>query len=319
MSAYYENKKDFTNPFRKIYDSEEYKNVNINKDNLRPFPFIVDIELTNNCNLNCLFCSRHIMKRKKGFMSFDTFKKFVDEMAENNSALRMIRWGEPLLHPELLEFVEYAKNKGVLVHITTNGLLLNEEKAKKLIELGLNSIIFSFQGATKKGYEEMRNNKKYDLLCENIKRFMAVRDKTKAKTWAHISSTMTNETDEEIASFKDEWLKVVDSVGIGKTNFARVEEKDIKKINNVVQKESIKRFYRPCTEVRQKISVNWNGDITACCADYDNELVVGNISKNSLKEAWNGKKIECIRYLLDGMNMGMFSLCKNCYHTYEEF
>lgn len=121
---------DRQNPFRQIYDNKYFKNILKYKDKLPEFPFIVDVELTNHCNLRCIFCGQQAMTREKGYMSEEIFKKIVDECAEYSTPIRMIRWGEPFLHPKIFEFCEYAKSKGLWVHITTNGLLLDDKKLK---------------------------------------------------------------------------------------------------------------------------------------------------------------------------------------------
>ena len=123
------------NPFRKIYDSEEFKSILQRKENIPKFPFLVDVELTNHCNLKCIFCGQQAMTRPKGFMS-ENFKKIVNECSQYNTPIRFIRWGEPFLHPNIIEFSKYVKSKGLLLHITTNGLAMKESDIKALIETG---------------------------------------------------------------------------------------------------------------------------------------------------------------------------------------
>ncbi|MGE5328825.1 MAG: radical SAM/SPASM domain-containing protein [Deltaproteobacteria bacterium] len=307
------------NPFNDIYRSYEYENAR--KLPLRAFPFIVDVEPTNHCNLRCKMCPRNMMQRETGFMDFNIFKKVVDECKEYSAAIRLIRYGEHLMHKQLFEFIRTAKEKEIFVHLTTNGLLLDKDKAEELVDLNLDSMIFSFQGATKQGYEDMRYNDKYDLLISNIKQIIDIRNrKNKEKPWVHISSTMTNETKEEIESFKAFWGGITDSVGVGKTTFSQFNKQEYQDtIREYLPKETIERRYSPCSEVYQKLSVNWNGDVTACCGDYDNFLLLGNVKSSSLKEIWNSKKLNEIRNLLDQMRMAELPLCKDCYHTYKEF
>lgn len=86
---------------------------------------LAQIELTNACNLNCRGCLRSEMKRKVGYMDRDTFiyclaiahSRLVPELWLHN-------WGEPLLHPNLLEYVNMAKHDLFKVGFVTNGTLL---------------------------------------------------------------------------------------------------------------------------------------------------------------------------------------------------
>ena len=308
-----------SNPFKKIYDSKEFKTVLAH--DLAPFPYIVDIELTNHCNFNCLFCGQQTMTRPKGFMSFKTFKKVVDECAEHNTPIRLIRWGEPLLHPDIIKFCKYIKNKGLPLHITTNGSLLTEEIGKAFIDMELDSIIFSFQGADKKGYEQMRG-KHYDLLVKNIKRFLKI--KGNKKPYTHITSTMTDETPEQVERFKEKWGKVVDEVTTGKTNLSRINPSQMKSLENVKKlsclKDTVEKKYRPCTEVLQKSSVDWDGKVSACCSDWDNFMTVGDINKTTLCDIWNNSEdLKIYRKLLREMKHKSLTMCSVCFHTYHQF
>jgi len=313
------------NPFRKIYDNEKFNNVLQHRENPVEFPFLVDVELTNNCNLKCLFCGQQTMQREKGFMNEETFKKIINECSEYNTSIRLIRWGEPFLHEKIIDFCKYIKEKNLLVHITTNGLIINEEQMKDLVNLKLDSIIFSFQGATKEEYEIMRNNKLYDKLKENIFKLIKIRGNS-PKPYIHISSTVTNETSEQIENFKKYWGGIVDSVDVGKTNFSRLSANQIKsfelinKLESLKKQESVKKVYRPCTEVYGKLSVDWDGKVSCCCGDFDNFLTVGNINKTSLLEIWkNSEELKLFRRLLDMNKHKSLTLCSRCFLAYDDF
>lgn len=116
------------------------------------FPLHLDIETTNNCNLRCPMCGRNWMEEKIGYLDWELFKKIIDEGIKYHlPSIKLNYRREPLLHPDLSKMVKYAKEKGILeVQSNTNGLLLNDQKAEELIEAGLDRIIFSFDGATKK-------------------------------------------------------------------------------------------------------------------------------------------------------------------------
>ena len=163
------------NLFRNIYDNEEFKTVLQHKGNLPNFSYLVDVELTNHCNLKCIFCGRQAMTRDKGFMSEEILKKVVVECSKFNTPIRFIRWGEPFLHPKIIDFCKYIKSKGLIVHITNNGLSIKESDMKSLVELEADSIIFSFQGTTKEQYELMRKNHRYDELKTNVLKLVDIR------------------------------------------------------------------------------------------------------------------------------------------------
>ena len=171
----------------------------------------------------------------------------------------------------------------------------------------------------------MRNNNRYDELKGNVLKMVEIRG-GKEKPFFHISSTMTDETKQEIEDFTIYWGNVVDSVGIGKTNLSRLSAHQIKsfettgKLEVLKNQETIKKYYRPCTEVYQKLSVDWDGKVSCCCGDFDNFLTVGNLVQSSLYGIWNGsRELKIFRELLDKNMHKSLTICSTCYHTYEEF
>lgn len=291
------------NPFNKIYRSKEYTNCEP-----RDFPYIVDVELTNHCNLMCRMCSRQIMTRDKGFMEMETLEKVVDECARYDAPIRFIRWGEPVTHSNFLGACHMVKRKGLPLHITTNGLLLDEYIIGNLIGLyKVDSIIISMQGVTPRGYRKMRGGN-YSKLIKNIEMLVDKRGERK-KPFIHVSTTVTDEKEKDIVKFITKWRYKVDSVGVGKTNLSRINGKkpDWGK-------------YVPCGEIYRKLSVDWDGKVTACCGDYDALLQVGDINETSLFNIWNyNTKLDGIRAMLGDMQHKCFTLCRDCYHAYEEF
>lgn len=320
--SYYNPNSKRKNIFRAIYDDSHFKNVLNEKDPLPGFPFLVDIEITNHCNLKCVFCGRHLMTRKKGYISEGLFKKVVDECDRHATPVRFIRWGESFLHPQIMSFIAYVKiEKSIPLHITTNGLCLDEVKLRQLVDLKLDSIVFSFQGATPKEYGIMRNNNRYEELKANILKLVQIRG-NKKQPYIQISTTVMDEPDNEISNFVNYWGSIVDFIRVGKTNLAYVHllqdgrTEVVRKLKKLAKRETIKEVYIPCKEVYQKLSVNYDGSVSACCTDFDNTMVVGDLKSYSLEEIWNGSpSLKAFRILLDNMQHSSLTLCRLCYPT----
>jgi radical SAM protein with 4Fe4S-binding SPASM domain len=106
----------------------------------------VEIEINHACNRSCSYCPNSIQERKtKGTMSKELYLLILDQLKRVNFSGRISYdfYNEPMLHPELAEFVlmtkiALPKSK---VHLYTNGTLLTEEKFKLLIESGVDKII----------------------------------------------------------------------------------------------------------------------------------------------------------------------------------
>lgn len=309
------------NPFQAIYNICNRGNSQEKMLSLPPFPRYLDIELTNRCNFRCLMCPTGIgsIKRGRGFMSDEIFRKIFDEITPHKTPVRFVRWGEPLLHRKLLLFIAELKRIGCLVHINTNGSLLDEKLIERLLNLGLGSIKFSFQGTDQISYREMRNTDFFDGLVEKVK-LMYHRRGDQNLPFIHVSTTITYETPEQVRSFREKIKDFVDLVTVGRTVLEHIEAEQSRldmaeklRLRDLKNKESVVKKHVECPEVFDKLSVDWDGMVTACCWDYDHKMVVGDVRNSSLEEIWRSERMNRFRSLLADMRHDEIQLCSTCY------
>ncbi|MBL7196736.1 MAG: radical SAM protein [Candidatus Omnitrophica bacterium] len=286
------------NPFRKIWDSDRFRNPT--KYSLVGFPLLVDVEPTNHCNLRCTFCATQIMKRQKGFMDFNLYKQIVDEIAKNNAALKFSRWGEPFLHPKIYEMFAYAKEKDLMLHITTNGILFDPYKLKNV-----DSINFSFHGTKKEEHELITGSDFYDLIVDKIETLLRLKNRPAVG----ITTTVLDETKEEIADFINKWITKVEQVSYGYTYYGHL---DGERVLQFKKRQIWKGRQRPCNNVLVDLGVDWDGYVVACCADYDRLMVLGSLENSTLKELWTCEKMQAYRKLILSGQMDKIALCRTC-------
>jgi len=308
-------------PLRKLYSVIDNGDINYKIANIPEVPEIIELEVTNYCNFKCLMCKTglEIAKRPRGFMKIDTFTKLIDEIKDYETAIKFVGLGEPLLHPEFPEFVKAAEGRGILCHLTTNGSLLNENMMNKLLESGLDSIKFSFQGVDSESYEEMRQKDEFDNLMSTIKRFYDLRG-DREKPFITIGTSVTDESAERIEAFKKMCVNFADRVEVGRTTLEHIDIDRLKtdeakaRISLIKEKQSLRKVrYKCCNQVFDVITVRWNGDISACCADADGLMTLGNIAEHSIKEIWNCDRENEYRKILAARRYEDLPLCKNCY------
>lgn len=142
------------------------------KQNYFKFPIKrVHIELTNICNFDCRFCPKFKMTRKNGYMKPELAKKIIDELSEEDITEKITFhiMGEPFLHPEFFDIVEYASKKDIKVGITTNGSYLTEENSKRLIAMGVDQLNISLQTPSPESYKMRKSSDlDYNRYCSNI-------------------------------------------------------------------------------------------------------------------------------------------------------
>lgn len=310
-----------SNPFKSIYQACNEGNSRDKLLNLPDFPRYIDVELTNTCNFKCLMCptGNFSQERKKGLMQDEVYFEIMNNIRLRKTPLRFIRWGEPTLHPRFINYISMAKKEGITCHINTNGSLLNREKITELIDTELDSIKFSFQGVDAKSYSEMRNIDFYPDLIEVIELFHSIRG-DRAKPYIHVSTTVTYEDAKTIQRFIAEVEKITDLVTVGRTVLERINiektklsQKDVDVIKWLKKQESVVKKRPECPEVFDKLSINWDGSVSACCSDYDNKMIIGDIKSQSLEEIWNSKKMHHYREMLSKMQYDKLELCKTCY------
>jgi MoaA/NifB/PqqE/SkfB family radical SAM enzyme len=312
-----------TNPFSPIY---QRLNTGAAKTTSPDMPIIIDIEITNACNFNCLFCytGTKAHKRPIGFMPRELYKKIIDEIVFYTTPppLRFSRWGEPTLHKNFMEYLRIAKMSGLMCHLNTNGSLLDENTITELLELKLDSIKFSFQGTDEKTYGEMRYMQSFGKLADTVKRFSELRGGL-AYPYMHAATTVTYETEEMIQSFKDLLTPYCDLVTVGHTKLSHISSEQTKVpaeakklLDNLKSAESIEKTYKICNEAYDKLSINWDGTVSACCGDYDNLMIVGDLNKTSLRDIYkNSEELRNYRAMLAAYRHAELPLCRNCYDT----
>ena len=146
-------------------------------------PFVVQIFPVYACNFKCNYCIFSVDKAKRGFISdkiimdFDLYKKCIDEIAIFPNKVKVLRFvgiGEPLLHKNIADMVEYAVSKDVAntVEILTNASLLTPKMSDSLISAGLSRLVVSVQGTTKEKYKDVCGaNIDFENFIENLRYF----------------------------------------------------------------------------------------------------------------------------------------------------
>lgn len=114
----------------------------------------VHMELTNRCNFDCAFCPNSLMMRPKGSMDLSLAQKIIDELAREQLAQKLTFhvMGEPLLHPQVFEILEYGQRQGVKLGLTTNGSLFRPEVVERLLALELQQVNISLQTPDKASF-----------------------------------------------------------------------------------------------------------------------------------------------------------------------
>jgi len=137
----------------------------------------VYIEITNQCNLNCSTCMRNVWDELMGHMDMVTFEKILADFKglDPLPGVFIGGYGEPLAHPQFLEMVAAVRQLGAQLEFITNGILLSEEVVKTLVELNVQRVWVSIDGATPSSYADVRLGNELPLVTENLYRMQRIK------------------------------------------------------------------------------------------------------------------------------------------------
>ncbi|HKZ85960.1 MAG TPA: radical SAM protein [Anaerolineae bacterium] len=137
----------------------------------------VYVEPTSLCNIACRTCIRNVWDEPMGMMSAATFERIVEDLSALTPASTVFfgGLGEPLFHPRIVEMVTRVKAIGAPAELITNGTLLDEERARQLIESGLDVLWVSIDGATPESYGDVRLGAALPEVLDNLARFRQLR------------------------------------------------------------------------------------------------------------------------------------------------
>ena len=231
------------------------------------------------------------MKAPLGFMADTLFKKLVDQIAEfpQTSVAPFFR-GEPLIHPQCIELLGYARSKiPARIMVFTNGLALDQSKADALLALNLNHVSFSLDSTDPAAYKEMRIGGDFRKVLDNVAYFIS-RKKALGLVLPEVQVSMvkTKYNENLVEEFKRSWKGKVDRIRIYEEHTVDGtfgKSKTFKADNN----------RKPCLKPFNEMVVYWNGQTALCNHDWDRQESLGNAAAERLVDIWNGDKYKKVR------------------------
>jgi len=244
----------------------------------------VYVEITNICNLDCSFCPK--TKREKGMMSLSSFKQVIEEVSLYTDTVYLHVMGETLLHPDLIEMIEYTNAKGMDVAITTNGILL-PQFAKRVAGLGIKRINISMHS-----YIDKNNLVAEEQIMATI---MAAEEILKRidttifyRIWDLQNCGTKQLVDKLLSHYKVEpqYDLVTKPNGLPIKHRIRLQQETqfVWPING--DNKNSKGF---CQGLRNQIAILINGDVVPCCLDNDGTIKLGNIFEDDLNSILTSK------------------------------
>lgn len=288
-------------------------------------PITLSIEPVNFCNLSCPECpvGKGSLTRKAGQMQLGLFSNIIKKIASHTSYLTLYFQGEPLLHPDFIEFLKIAKQNKIYTASSTNAQMLNDEMAKKIVESGLHKLIISVDGTTQEVYEKYRVGGSLIIAKEGIKALIAWKKKIKSNTpYVELQFLVLKHNEHQLPEIK----KLAKEFGVNKLSLKTAQIIDFEKGSDLIptQKKYAryqktidgtfrrkKQIHNCCWRAFSGAVITVDGDVLPCSYDKNGEFVFGNINEQTLAEIWHNEKARKFRQQIL-TDRKLFGICRNC-------
>ncbi len=272
---------------------------------------VIGWEITGQCNLKCAHCFTAAATRPHDELSTTECRRVIDSL--HTLGVEMIGWtgGEPLLRADLEELSAYAWEKGMRSTITSNGVLMSEERAANLIAAGNRTIQISLDGSTAARNHLMRGttDAEYDAVVK------AIRVCKKAGARVVMASLVGRENLDDVAALLDfakregvDTIRFCGFTPVGRGKHQKVQDrllisdrmKELLEFIRQAQEEVslLTEFdvgfgpvppvfdFHKCVAGVKTCYIKGNGDVYPCTALCVPQFLIGNVRERSLEELW---------------------------------
>ena len=314
---------------------------------LAPYPFNVEIEITNRCNKRCILCEHTYWNEPNRDLSFEEFKTIVDQFPK-------LKWvnltgeGDAFLNRDYLKMIEYLKTtKNIPVFLVDSFDLIREDIAEKLIKMGVDGIYISMDGATKETYEMIKIGCNFDKTLVNIKNLIRLKKEFRSPIpeicFRYIITTLNVH---EMPQFVELVRSLGDNKSLGDGTeieyagllvFNEVRHLFVPEIPEDILKATIEKSKKLGLHVKfshaekgklpplERCSawvepyIMMGGYVMPCCAvlqnndrDFLRKYSLGNIFEKPFSEIWYSEAYRKFRKIIPQAKAPVPVLCKSC-------
>jgi radical SAM protein with 4Fe4S-binding SPASM domain len=282
-------------------------------------PPAAGIELTNYCNLSCPECNSGsgIMTRNRGYMEISLFERIISELGPFLYNINLYFQGESMMHPRFFEILSECRH----VHSTlsTNGHFLTPENSERIVSSGLGKLIISLDGMDVKTYSLYRVNGNFETVIKGIRNVSEARKRIDSRLKLVIQFLVNRHNESQIgtartfaaemdASLELKSMQIITGdfgswlPSSGKFSRYR-EERNGYVLRNALANRCARLWFNPV--------ITWDGKVLPCCFDKDAEHIMGDLSRNTFREIWNGHGFRAFRNQVR-TGRKKIGICRNC-------
>jgi MoaA/NifB/PqqE/SkfB family radical SAM enzyme len=272
------------------------------KPALKSKPYVLDIEMTNTCNYRCLFCSTGKgLGKNFGKMKPENIENLVKELGEYLYLASLHFRGEPLLNEDLPGIIELFHKNNIHTVMNSNISLMDEKKARMIIESNLDYLVAAIDGSTKETYEKYRVGGNFEKVLENLKRLIQLKKELKSsRPYIEWQFIVFNHNIHQINEVKI----LAREMGVDNVSIISGYIEDDSFAVDTGKYKSYKSRILPlnkrtdCKSLWAVLTFGWDGEVAACCWDESISSHFGNVFKTGFNDIWNNEKFQNSRRLI---------------------
>jgi radical SAM protein with 4Fe4S-binding SPASM domain len=291
-------------------------------------PFLLYVDPSSACNFRCQFCpTGHIdlikaSGYKRRVMGLQLFEKLLSDLEAFPQALRVMRMnkiGEPLLNKNLPTMIRLAKESGRVGHIdfATNASVFSQDLLMSMVEAGLDRLNISLEGMSKEQYaEHAKVDFDFGKLVEQIRWLYPRRGNCEVT----IKIPGNYLSAEDRVKFFDMFGDYCDRIFIEQLSpiwpeFDLEHRAGVTASENEGQYQGTSEDKDVCTYIFYAMAINADGTVSACCPDWDQKLVVGDLQHETLRDIWHSPAMNKLRRLHLRGKRRENPICRACGHV----
>ncbi len=288
-------------------------------------PISLSIEPTTACNLRCPECPSGLRNftRPTGKLDLDLLGKILSDVRNHCTYINFYFQGEPYLHPHFFDMVKMADAAGIYTATSTNAHFLDDARAKKTVESGLDRLIISIDGTEQATYESYRIGGSLEKVIEGTKNVLKWKQQLGSKTPHVIFQFLVVKPNEHQV---DEVHKIGKELGVDEVKLKTAQVYDFEHGNELIP--SIDKYARykevgggkwaiknplddHCWRMWSGAVITWDGKVIPCCFDKDAHHSMGELQKASFTEIWKSASYRAFRASIL-TSRSEVEMCKNC-------
>lgn len=264
------------------------------REGAETFPLMVVVSFAYVCNSKCPHCPYNNCDirstyRDAVFIGERIFRKIADECGASKSYIRVSSGGEPLMHPQAVELLVYAKRQGARIGLITNGSLATPQKLEVLIAAGVDNIEFSVDAGDEEAYNRVRCGLDWKTLNDHVRAAVEIRNRLKADT--RFICSIVNQKGVDVEKAEKYWAPLVDKVQIRK--YLTWGYNADNSADATPYLPSAQRI--PCPWLFERMFIDSRGSVTFCGEDIAFANAFANVMDRSIRDIWHGQEFEGMR------------------------